>query len=103
MKDMTVKYRHGTCGIGKHHPLSASMLDQALEQAQSDLCSALGIYEWRLEGDTYRGYKVVAKYNDNRTMKTERFIESTGKTPRLAMRGWAAGCEVFRTVYGIEF
>lgn len=91
-KDLVVKYRNGRYPYRKFGG-SAAAVTQVLDKLAAELRAFAGDYAWSLDGDTFRGYAIVARYSGGS------FTESTGKTPGIALRGFNAAKVVLRNGY----
>ena len=82
---MIIKYHHGTFTVksiaaflaGRN--ITAAQVSQVLDQSQNTLRAKMGGYTWVLDGDTCRGYRIVA-HCDGQT-----WVDATGRTPREAL------------------
>lgn len=95
MEKLMVKYCNGKCQFVFHNA-SAAMVDQVLEQIQDDLRQVCGNYKWALDGDKYKGYKIIASCGK------DRWCESQGKTPSQCLKGFYSAKMILANKYGIN-
>lgn len=91
MKSITVKYHNGKCRYATFGG-SAAQVQQVLDILHDEMVALAGNYKWSLDGST-GDYWISATYNHGQ------FVESTGKTPGAALRGFQAARTVLLRGY----
>lgn len=93
-KELTIKvqswetrFYYGGC--------SRAMVSQVLDKIKPELQKACGVYAWSMQGDP-GNYKIIASH------KGQKFTESLGKSPRLALQNFYAAKKILADIYGID-
>jgi hypothetical protein len=93
-QELIVKYHNGYIPFC-YNGASAAQVKQVLKQIQPDLKAKCGDYTWQLVGDTYTGYKIIAKYRGGQ------FTESLGKSPSKALKNFYMARQVLVEKYNV--
>ena len=96
MKILIIKYQLGTYELKNLYNASAAQVRQILGYINPDIQSVLGDYTWIIE-QAPSGYQIVACWEG------QRWVESRGKSPRIAVENHQVIRRILREQYGVEF
>ena len=96
MKTLIIKYSQGKFGVKNLYNASEAQIRQILESITPDIQAVLGNYTWNIEKNKC-GYQIVAVWGD------QRWVESRGESPRIAVGNHRVIRRILEEEYGVEF
>jgi hypothetical protein len=96
MKTLIIKYSQGRFQVKNLYNASEAQIRQILESITPDIQTVLGNYTWNIEKNKC-GYQIVAYWEG------QHWIESRGKSPRIAVENHQVIRRILQEQYGVEF